>query len=97
MVQREGVIEWLNWVLGPRLTGNFIDEVIRAIELAAAGRGADQIEIDCDRMTVAEAVQIWELEPLVERVRDGEPIRHGPDIDPEPDFDLESAPYDNFI
>jgi hypothetical protein len=97
VVQREEVIEWLNWVLGPRLSASFIDEVIRAIELAAAGRGADRIEIDCDRMTVAEAVQIWELEPLVERVRDGEQIRHGPDIDPEPDLDSESAPYDNFI
>lgn len=97
MVQREEVIEWLNWVLGPRLNADFIDEVIRAIELAAAGRGADQIEVDRDRMTVAEAVQIWELEPLVERVRDGEPIRHGPDIEPGPDFDPESASYDNFI
>jgi hypothetical protein len=97
MIQRAEVIDHLNWVLGPRLTGNFIDEVIHTVELAAAGRGADQIEIDCDRMTVAEAVQIWELEPLVARVREGEPIRHGPDIDPEPDFGPESAPYDNFI
>ena len=96
MIQRAEVIDHLNWVLGPRLTGNFIDEVIHTVELAAAGRGADQIEIDFDRMTVAEAVQIWELEPLVERVRDGEPIRHGPDIDPEPEFES-PRPYDNFI
>jgi hypothetical protein len=46
-------------------TGMVLDQITQAIELAAAGRGNEVIEIDCERRRAGEAVEIWEPEELV--------------------------------
>ena len=67
ITDRRELIDHLDWVLRPPLPGWLVDQVEHAVELAAAGRMDDRVEIDCRRLSVAEAVSDFELEEIVER------------------------------
>lgn len=69
MLHREEIIGHLNFVIRPPLARWFIDQIVQVLELAAAGKLDERIEVDCRRMTVREAVEDWELTELVEWAR----------------------------
>ncbi len=69
---RERLFEHLERVIHPRLRGWFVDQIVEAIELAAAGRTEEWIEVDVRRHQVGEVVRLWELEDLVAEAARGE-------------------------
>lgn len=69
---RRQLIDHLEWVIRPPLAGWFIDQIAEAIELAAAGETDAWIEVDMKNRRLAEVIEDWELEELVEQARAGE-------------------------
>jgi hypothetical protein len=81
MILRREVIDQLTWISTQWMTGEFIDGAIRVIELAAADRKEEMVELGDERLAVRDVVRDWELEDLVNRARNGETVRHGPDLE----------------
>jgi hypothetical protein len=67
IIDRRELVNHLDWVLRPPLPRWLVDQVEHAVELAVAGRTDERIEIDCRRLSVAEAVRDYELGELVDR------------------------------
>ncbi|MQA75742.1 MAG: hypothetical protein GEU88_15605 [Solirubrobacterales bacterium] len=63
---RRRLFAHLDWVINTPIAGRFVDQIVEAIELAAAGKTEEWIEVDARRHQVHEVVEIWELEELVE-------------------------------
>jgi hypothetical protein len=59
----------IDWIIRPR--AYFYEQLENAIQLAAAGRSEDQVEVDCRRCLVKDVISDWELGEFVDRVVEG--------------------------
>jgi hypothetical protein len=69
---RRRLLDHLNYVIFPGCEGWFVDQIVEAIELAAAGEDDAWIEVDVKNMRLAEVIKDWELEEFVEAAKRGE-------------------------
>jgi hypothetical protein len=68
VAQRRELLDHIDYLIRP--PARFYEELEAAIELAAAGRFDEEIEIGREFCTVAEVIRRWELEHLVQRAKD---------------------------
>ncbi|HEY1238287.1 MAG TPA: hypothetical protein VGE91_08110 [Solirubrobacterales bacterium] len=69
VAKRRELLDHVDYLLRP--PAQFYSDLEKAIELAAEERMEERIEIDRRQRSVAEIVDAWELEDLVERAREG--------------------------
>jgi hypothetical protein len=68
---RRRLIEHLDYVIFPGCKWWFVDQMVEAIELAAAGEDDAWIEVDVKNRRLAEVIEDWELEEFVEEAKAG--------------------------
>jgi hypothetical protein len=68
---RGRLLEHLNYVIFPGCKGWFVDQIVEAIELAAAGEDGAWIEVDVKNRRLAEVIEDWQLEEFVEEAKAG--------------------------
>ncbi len=66
---RQRLLEHLNFVIFPGCRGWFVDQIVEAIELAAAGEDDAWIEVDTKRHPLCDVVEFWELQEFVEEAK----------------------------
>ena len=69
---RKELVDHLDWVIRPPLAGWFVDQIAEVIALAADGKDDTIIEVGLKYHSVKEAVELWELQELVDRAKAGE-------------------------
>ena len=67
--ERARLLHHIDWIIRPR--AYFYEQLENAIQLAAAGRSEDQVEVDCRRCLVKDVISDWELGEFVDRVVEG--------------------------
>lgn len=68
---RRRLIEHLDHVIFPGCEWWFVDQIVEAIQLAAAGEDDAWIEVDVKNRRLAEVIKSWELEEFVEAAKAG--------------------------
>lgn len=63
--------EHLNFVIFPGCQGWFVDQIVEAIELAAAGEDDAWIEVDGRNHPLSDVIEFWELEEFIEEAKAG--------------------------
>ncbi len=71
VADRRRLIEHLDWVIFPGCKWWFVDQIVEAIELAAAGEDEAWIEVDVKNRRLTEVIKDWELEEWVEEAKAG--------------------------
>jgi hypothetical protein len=69
---RRELIHHLDYVIFPGCAGWFVDQIVEAIELAAAGEDDAWIEVDMKNRRLSAVIEDWELEEFVEMSKRGE-------------------------
>jgi hypothetical protein len=69
---RKDLLEHLNFVIFPGCRGWFVDQIVEAIELAAAGEKDAWIEVDTERLQVRNVIEFWQLEAYVTAAKAGD-------------------------
>ena len=68
---RRRLIEHLDRVIFPGCAWWFVDQIVEAIQLAAAGEDDAWIEVDVKNRRLAEVIDDWELEEFVDQAKAG--------------------------
>lgn len=97
---RQDLLEHLNFVIFPGCRGWFVDQIVEAIELAAAGQEDAWLEVDTKRRPVRDVIEFWQLEDYVAAAKAGDFKPLGGDESwrrepPRPIAGFEDAPEDD--
>lgn len=68
---RARLIEHLNYVIFPGCRWWFVDQIVEAIQLAAAGEDDAWLEVDVKNRRLAEVIEDWDLADFVEEAKAG--------------------------
>ena len=68
---RRRLIEHLNYVIFPGCKWWFVDQIVEAIQLAAAGEDDAWIEVDVKNRPLADVIRFWELDEFIAEAKAG--------------------------